>query len=139
MRILGIDYGTKRTGLAISNDKETMALPHSVIETEDPSEKLSAISDIARSENIGKIVIGIPYKYDGSLGERAKTVLEFAEALKKELSLSVETYDERLSSVEAAERLRELNLNRKNKRKRINAVAAQLILQGYLDSSDKVR
>jgi putative Holliday junction resolvase len=138
MRILGIDYGTKRVGLAISTEKETMALPHSVIETEDSAEKLSAISDIARSENIGKIVIGIPYKYDGSLGERAKAVLEFAEALKKELSLSVETYDERLSTVESTERLRELNLNRKDKRKRINAVAAQIILQGYLDSQKPV-
>ncbi|MBI4835599.1 MAG: Holliday junction resolvase RuvX [Planctomycetes bacterium] len=138
MRILGIDYGTKRVGVAITNDKETLALPHSVIETEDSAEKLSAIGDIARSENIGKIVIGIPYKYDGSLGERAKTVLAFAESLRKELSLPVETYDERLSSVESEERLREIKMSRQDKRKRINAVAAQLILQGYLDSKKPV-
>lgn len=138
MRILGIDYGTKRLGIAISNDKETMALPHSVIETEDFEKKLSAICDIARSENIGKIVMGIPYKYDGSLGERAKTVLAFTEALKKELSLPVETYDERLSTVESEEKLREVKMSRQDKRKRINAVAAQIILQRYLDSQKPV-
>jgi putative Holliday junction resolvase len=138
MRILGIDYGTKRLGLAISDDKETMALPYLVIETEKAEQQISQIRHIVESERIGKIVIGLPYKHDDTIGRRAENVLSFAEELKKNLSIPIETYDERLTTVQSQELLRDVKSSREKKRRNINAVAAQLILQGYLDEKVKL-
>lgn len=133
MRILGIDYGTKSIGLSIS--KQSVALPYGVINSTNTDEIIIRLRQIIDLENISRIVVGLPYKYDGSVGRRAKTVLKLVEVLKQALSIPVEIYDERLSTFEAQELLQGVNISRRKKKQHLDAVAAQLILQRYLSRS----
>jgi putative Holliday junction resolvase len=132
MRILGIDFGTKRIGIAIGDDIQKMALPYKVLES--GNDTFIELKKIIESENIGKIIVGIPYKYDGSMGGKAKEVMAFIDEIKKQTFVPIETHDERLTTVESGQLLRDSGLSRDKKRKHINAVAAQLLLQRYLDT-----
>ncbi len=134
MRILGIDYGTKKIGLAISDDTNTIAMPLEVIDYDDNT--IDKIKRIAEENMVKKIVIGLPITLSGNKGKRALQTEEFVEKLKEELEgVEIVEWDERLSTRFSERILNKANVKgRKNKKKVIDKIAATFILQGYLDS-----
>ena len=131
MRYLAIDYGTRRTGLAICDLGETIASPLAVIEGRE--KLLARISQIVQTESVEAIVLGLPLNMDGSQGPQSKLVLAFAEKLKAHLAIPIHLHDERLSSFGAEEKLAPANLTRGKQRKRLDAVAASEILEAFLE------
>jgi 6-phosphogluconolactonase len=132
MRYLAIDHGQKRTGLALCDAGETVVSPLRVLEG--GGDLISQIKEVAAEYQPETLVIGLPYNMDGTEGPRAADVRRFAEELKKAVGLPVEFFDERLSSFEAEGKLAGRDLTRKGKKKRIDAMAAAAILQGFLDA-----
>jgi len=130
MRYLAIDYGTKRTGLAICDASETIASPLAVLSGQ--KELLNKIAEIVEAENVDAIVLGLPLNMAGSEGSQTRLVLKFAEKLKGRLSIPVHLQDERLSSFSAEEKLAPAEFTRAKRKKRIDAVAAAEILEAFL-------
>ena len=133
MRYLGIDYGTKRLGLAISDEMGIIAGKYGTLESKGPRQNLDRIKTIIEKEQVGKVVIGYPRNMDGSSGETAQKVEAFVEGLKEIVDIPVETWDERLSSVSAEKLLIRGDVRRKKRKKVIDQVAAVIILQNFLD------
>ncbi len=133
MRILGIDYGKKRVGLAISDPLCITAQGLPTLERRDPAHDMEALAGVIREREIDEIVIGLPKRMDGTLGESAQEVLEFVEELKGRFQLTVHLMDERLSTVRAHRAMKEGGLSRKKRTERADKISAQLILQDYLD------
>jgi len=131
MRYLAIDYGTKRTGLAICDASETIASPLAVLHGQ--KELLNKIADIVETENVEAIVLGLPLNMNGTEGTQTKLTLKFAEQLKSRLTIPVNLQDERLSSFGAEEKLAPAELTRGERKKRIDAVAAAEILEAFLE------
>ena len=131
MRYLAIDYGTKRTGLAICDRAETIASPLAVIEGQ--KELLKKIAEVVQTENVEAVVLGLPLNMTGSESSQTKLVLKFAEQLKDYLHIPVHFQDERLSSFGAEEKIASANFTRKKKRKRLDAIAAAEILEAFLE------
>jgi len=132
MRYLAVDYGEKRTGLAICDEGETIASPLKVIEGQ--GGLMGKIITAVESEMVGGLVIGLPLNMDGTQGDQARGVLGFGERLKEHLEIPIFFHDERLSSFGAEKKLSGVGLTRKQKKKRLDAVAAAAILQSFLDS-----
>ena len=130
MRYLAIDYGNKRTGLAICDPEETIASPLTVIETKQLLEKLPPI---IKFEAVDAIVIGLPLNMDDSTGPQAKLTLKFAEQLRKNIDLPIHFQDERLTSFAADEKLAPAELTTKKKKKLRDAIAAAEILNAFLE------
>ena len=131
MRYLAIDYGQKRTGLAICDREEMLASPFAVLDN--PKEVLAKISAVVEKEEIEAIIVGLPLNMDDSQGPQAKQVLKFAEQLKSVIEVPIHFQDERLSSFAAEEKLLAGEFTRKKKKKRLDAVAAAEILQAFLE------
>jgi len=131
MRYLAIDYGTKRTGLAICDAGETITSPLTVLQSREPV--LKKIAQIVETENVGAVVVGLPLNMDGSEGPQTQLVLKFADRLQAHLRIPVYLQDERLSSFGAEEKLAPANLSRGDKKKRLDAVAAAEILEAFLE------
>ena len=129
--ILGIDFGRARIGLAISDELQLLAHPLQTI----PANKDSAakIAEIVRERKVDKVVIGIPRHMSGDIGKAANEALEFAAKLRAILPCEVQTWDERLTTVAANRALREAGKKTRHTRSVVDQVAAQMILQGYLD------
>lgn len=138
MRYLAIDHGQKRSGLAISDASETLVSPYAVIETANQQELLRRILKIIDAEQIEAVVIGLPLNMNGSEGPRAKNVHQFASTLEKKTDTPVFLQDERLSSFEANCLSQELNLTRKKKKKRLDAIAAAAILRAFIDQKNSI-
>lgn len=130
MRILGIDHGTKRIGLAISDELEMIAEPLPFVEADKPAQ----IAAIARERGIGKIVIGLPRNMDGSCGPSAAAAREYAEKLRRLVDAPIEMWDERLTTSQANRVLIEGNVSRAKRKERVDSMAAQLMLQSYLNA-----
>jgi putative holliday junction resolvase len=131
MRYLAIDYGAKRTGLAVCDAAETIASPYRVLYGQ---KSLSEqIGQIVASENIEAIVLGLPLNMDDSEGPQAKKVRAFAKELQRRVPVPLHFQDERLSSFGAEQKLQEIGLTRGKKRERLDAVAAAEILQAFLE------
>ena len=137
MKMLGIDYGEKRIGLAVSDELGLMAHGHGIINNTGEQEVLAQIARLIQQENITTIVVGLPKNMNDTIGAKAKEVLDFVGRLQTQLKISVVTWDERLTTHQAEMMLREMNLSRQKKRKQLNVVAAQLILQEYLEANRK--
>jgi putative Holliday junction resolvase len=133
VRYLAIDHGQKRTGLAISDASETLVSPHAVIETSNQEELLRRILKVINQEQIDAVVIGLPLNMDDSEGPRAKRVRQFASGLEAQTDCPVILHDERLSSFEADCLSGDLNLTRKKKKKRLDAIAAAAILRSFIE------
>ncbi|MFB0553527.1 MAG: Holliday junction resolvase RuvX [Phycisphaerae bacterium] len=131
MRYLAIDYGIKRTGLAICDSGETIASPLTVIEGQ--KELLKKIAEVIETENVEAVVLGLPLNMTGSESSQTKLVFKFAEQLKDYLHIPVHFQDERLSSFSAEEKLASAKFTRGKKRKRLDAVAAAEILEAFLE------
>jgi putative Holliday junction resolvase len=130
-RILGIDFGQRRIGLAISDELQLLAHPLETV----PAGKsvLERIAQLIREKKIDKIVVGTPRNMDGSFGPAANETLKFVERLRSRVSCQVVTWDERLTTVAANRALRDAGKKTRATRGYVDQVAAQMILQGYLD------
>lgn len=133
MRILGVDYGKKRLGLAVSDPLCITAQGLPTLERRDIAHDMEALAGIIREWEIDEIVMGLPKRMDNTLGEGAQEVLAFVEELKGRFPLTVHLMDERLSTVRAHRAMKEGGLSRKKRTERADMVSAQLILQDYLD------
>jgi putative Holliday junction resolvase len=129
--ILGIDFGRARIGLAISDELRLLAHPLETIPANKESGK--RIAEIVRERKIDKVVVGIPRQMSGEIGTAANEALEFAAKLRGQLPCEVQTWDERLTTVAANRALRDAGKKTRQTRKFVDQVAAQMILQGYLD------
>lgn len=135
MRCLGLDLGSKTLGMAISDYTGMIAsrLDTLYFDNEDYDSLLESLRKIIDDENVEKIVLGLPKNMDNSIGERAEITLEFKGKLEKTFGLEVIMIDERLTSVISNQVLIEANMSRKKRKKKVDGLAAVLILQSYLD------
>jgi putative Holliday junction resolvase len=134
MRILGIDLGDKKIGLALSDPMGWTAQGLEVITSKGAiDEDISKIKEYVDQYEVEKIIVGLPLNMDGSSGPRAEKARAFAARLGKKLNIAVEMTDERLTTVAAERFLLEADLSRKKRRKVIDKMAAVMILQSYLD------
>lgn len=133
MRSLGIDFGEKRIGLAISDPEGRIAVPLRTLDRRDDRSAIREIADIAQREEVGRLVLGEPVGLDGTRGSAAERVRSFGEKLARQTGLPVELVNESLTSVEAGERLREAGIDPRRNPARLDAVAAQILLQEALD------
>ena len=131
MRYLAIDYGTKRTGLAVCDAGETIASPLAVVQGR--KELIERVKRVVASEDIGAIVVGLPLNMDDTQGPQAKLVLDFAGQLKEHISIPIHLQDERLSSFTAEGKLASAEFSRSKRKERLDAVAAAEILQAFLE------
>jgi putative holliday junction resolvase len=129
--ILGIDFGQARIGLAISDELQLLAHPLETISaTKDP---VARVAEFVRERKIDNVVVGIPRHMSGKIGDAAKAALQFVEKLRAVLPCKVATWDERLTTVAADRALRDAGKKTRATRQYVDQVAAQMILQGYLD------
>ena len=134
MRILGVDYGERRIGLAISDETGTVALPLEYVKGGGHETVCREIVRIATERGAGKIVVGIPVRMDASASPQTERTLQFLVALRGATPLPVDRWDERLTTVQAERALIEGNVSRRDRREKIDKIAAQLMLQSYLDA-----
>lgn len=130
-RILGLDIGEKRIGIAISDETKTIARGLETIDA--ASGVLKRIEEIVSSNDVKEVVVGLPLKMDGSIGPAAEKVLRFSEKLKKRLSVAVSTFDERLTTKQGELILLAADMSRKKRKTKIDKIAAQIMLQTYID------
>ncbi len=135
MRYLGLDLGTRTLGVSISDITLTIA---STLETirfpeSDYNTLINPLRKLIEKYQIEKIVLGLPKNMNNSIGDRAQTTLEFKKLIEENLEIEVVMQDERLSTVEATNYLLEADMSRKKRKKKVDAVAANIILQTYLD------
>jgi putative Holliday junction resolvase len=133
-RALGIDLGEARIGLAISDELGMLAHPLETIHLKEVKDPIGLIASIVERDKIAIIVLGLPRNMDGSYGPAAEKSRTFADGLRARTACEVRLWDERLTSVAAQRALHEAGRNVRQSRAVIDQVAAQLILQGYLDS-----
>ena len=138
-RALGIDFGERRIGLALSDPEGRLALPFGTIERDTDRRAVYHIAAIARREGVGRLVLGEPLGLDGSVGEAAQRVHAFGRKLKKATGLPLLWVNEALTTVEATARLREVGADRRDSPERRDAVAAQILLQEALECHLKGR
>jgi putative holliday junction resolvase len=134
MRSLGIDFGERRIGLAISDPDGRLAVPLTTLERRNDRSAVRAIAEIALREGVGRLVLGEPVGLDGQRGEAAERVRRFGNRLAGITGLPVRLINESLTTVEAQERLRAAGVDPRREPARIDAVAAQILLQEALDS-----
>lgn len=132
MRTIGVDHGRKWFGIALSDPSGRLARPLEVVKGE--AQVLDRLAALISEEGVERIVLGLPRNMDGSLGPKAREVLKFVETLRGRIPIPVETWDERLTTVEAEQYLREAGVPRRRWAERVNQVAAQILLQSYLDA-----
>ncbi len=132
--ILGIDWGTRRIGIAVSDPSGTMALVLTCVEVRNEQDALQEIVKLCKEAEAGKIVVGLPLNMDGSKGEVALKVECFVDQLIAKTGLPVETWDERLSTAQVERLLLTADVSRQKRKQLRDKLAAQVILQSYLDS-----
>jgi len=132
MRILGLDIGTKRIGVAISDESGIIARGLGSIPRN--GKEIKKIEEIVDKYKIGKIVYGLPLKMDGTISAQTEIVVSFISKLKQEITISLQPWDERLSSKQAETILIQADISRKKRKKLIDKLSAQIILQNYLDA-----
>lgn len=133
MRILAIDYGSTRIGLALSDPTGTLARPLPFIPAKTDPKLAREIAALVKKEQVELILLGLPRHMNGSLGEAATLVQAFAAILGQATSIRIKLVDERLSTVQASRQLQEAGKNTRAQRGRIDSEAAAVLLQGYLD------
>lgn len=136
MRILALDHGTKRVGVAISDETLSIAQPVEYIPAEPARVLLQRIRELVQEREVGLVIVGMPRNMDGTYGPAAAKVQEFVQTLRRVLPLPVKTWDERLTTVQAHKYLRETNVRHKKSRDRVDKIAAAILLQSYLDARE---
>lgn len=137
MRIMGLDYGTKTVGVAVSDPLGITAQAVETVERKTENklrQTLARIEALAEEYEVEKFVVGLPKHMNNDIGERAEKALEFSEMLRRRTGLEVVMWDERLTTVAAERTLIESGVRRENRKRFVDQIAAVFILQGYLDS-----
>ena len=134
MKIMGIDYGDARTGVAISDLLCSIVGSTFVVPSRNTEKAIADIVKLAKDNMVGQIVVGLPRNMDGTEGARAELCREFAAMLQEATGLPVSMWDERRTTVEAHNILSQHNYHGKKRKNTVDAVAASLILEGYLNS-----
>jgi len=137
MRVLGIDFGEVRIGIAISDPAGKLAVPLTTLSRVSDMDAIAQIQAIVRRENIEHLVLGEPRNMDGSIGDAAHRVRSFRRKLQEQIPLPCDLVDETLTSVEARERLLDAGIDPKRVRERIDQVAAQILLEQYFASGSR--
>ena len=132
-RIIGLDVGEARTGVALTDPLGIIASPFDTIEVKSPRADAEAVKAIAEEQGAIRIVVGVPLNMQGEVGPQAEKVLAFVEVLKEAVGIEVVTIDERFSTAAAERSLRESGVKGKRRKQVVDQVAAQQILQLYLD------
>jgi putative Holliday junction resolvase len=134
MKIMGLDIGEKRIGIALGDEELFIASNYKVINKQEENKDIENIKNIVKNEKVEKIVYGLPKNMNGTIGQQAEKVSAFIDKLSVCISIPVTPWDERLSSLEAERFLiSEVDMSRGKRKKVIDKIAAQIILQGYLD------
>ena len=135
--MLGVDFGDARIGLSVCDELEILATPLCTVKSESMRKNIDKVAEIAKRESVQKIVLGLPLNMDGTEGVRASKTRSFGNVLQKVSGVPVEYFDERLSSVEAEEIMETVQLKKSKRKNVIDRIAAQIILQSYMDANKK--
>jgi putative Holliday junction resolvase len=133
MRVLGIDHGTKRIGLAISDELGVIAQPLEFVPAEPFADFLARLKQIISEKQVELLLVGMPRNMDGSYGPAALKVQEFVAVLKDAVAIPIKTWDERLTSVQANRFLIQADVRRDKRKEKVDKTAAAILLQSYLD------
>jgi putative Holliday junction resolvase len=133
MRLLALDHGSKRIGVAISDEMKLIAQPLEFIPAEPFADFLKRLKEILGEKEVELIVVGMPRNMDGSYGPAALKVQDFVAVLKNALTVPIQTLDERLTSVQANRLLIQGNVRRDKRKQKVDMMAAAILLQSYLD------
>lgn len=134
MRILGLDPGSKRVGVALSDELQMIAQPHEYIPAEPGDELLAKLKNLVTEQGVETVIVGMPRNMDGSYGPAAEKSKAFIAKLKETLYVPIRPWDERLTSAQANRILIEGNVSRKKRKEKVDKMAAAILLQSYLDS-----
>ncbi len=134
MRVLAIDHGTKRMGLAISDELGVVAQPLEYVMAEPFDKFLSRLKEIVREKQVELLLVGMPRNMDGSYGPAALKVQEFIAVLQGVIGIPIKSWDERLTSAQANRLLIQANVRRDKRKEKVDKMAAAILLQSYLDS-----
>jgi len=137
MRILALDHGTRRVGVAVSDELQMIAQPLEYIAPEPFADFLARLREILREKEISLILVGLPRNMDGSYGPAALKVQEFVAALKDAVTVPIKTWDERLTTVQAQKFLIQGHVRRNERKQKVDKTAAAILLQSYLDGLAK--
>jgi len=133
MRILALDHGSKRIGVALSDELKMIAQPLEFIPAQPFDNLVGRLRELLDEKDVELILVGMPRNLDGSYGTASVVVEEFVDALKCEIPVPIQTWDERLTSAQANRSLVEANVARQKRKQKVDAMAAALLLQSYLD------
>ncbi len=134
MRILAIDHGSKRMGIAVSDELKLIAQPLEYIPAEPFADFLARLKELLREKEVELVLVGMPRNMDGSYGPAALKVQDFVAALNNAITVPIKTWDERLTSAQANRLLIQGNVRRKDRKEKVDKMAAAILLQSYLDS-----
>ncbi|NJO07753.1 MAG: Holliday junction resolvase RuvX, partial [Chloroflexaceae bacterium] len=132
-RVLALDVGGRRIGVALSDEAGLMAMPLTTLKADPRDRTLAHIEALVQEYNVDELVVGLPLTMSGEIGPQAQTVQQFVERLKQILPMPIHLFDERLTTVVAEQMMRDLGIKPEKRRQRIDEVAATIILQDYLD------
>lgn len=133
MSVLGLDFGEKRIGVALSDELNLMAHPAGFIKHESEAQVLAELKKMVNQFQIEKIVVGLPKTMKGETGIQAEKVFSFVEAIRPHFSCPIVTWDERLTTAQAERVLIEQDMSRAKRKEKRDAIAAEIMLQSYLD------
>jgi len=139
MRVLALDVGERRIGVAVSDPTQTLARSLLVLERRDDEKVLASVAALVQEQGVERVVVGYPLSLRGEVGPQALRVGHFAEAMAQALEVPVELWDESYSTVDAERILRERRVYGPQRRQRVDAIAAAVILQDYLDAQARNR
>ena len=134
MRILALDPGTVRIGVAVSDELQMIATPLEFIPAEPWADAVARMKELLAAKEIGLIIVGMPRNMDGSFGPAAEKSREFIKALQAETTILIRTWDERLTSKQASRMMSQAGRKAKDQKGRVDQAAAAVLLQSYLDS-----
>ncbi|MCA0755220.1 Holliday junction resolvase RuvX [Paenibacillus sp. N4] len=137
MRLMGLDYGDRNIGVAVSDAFRWTAQGTGVVERRRDGGEFDRIAELVREHEVSEIVVGLPKNMNGTIGPRGEICIAFAEELQHKLNIPVHLWDERLTTVAAERTLLEADVSRKKRKLVVDKMAATLILQNYLDSKSK--
>ncbi|GBG08679.1 Holliday junction resolvase RuvX [Paenibacillus sp. MY03] len=137
MRVMGLDYGDRNIGVAVSDAFRWTAQGLTVVERRRDGGELDVLAGLAKEHEVSEVVVGLPKNMNGSVGPRGEISIAFAEQLGQKLGIPVHLWDERLTTVAAERTLLEADVSRRKRKQVIDKMAATLILQNFLDSKTK--
>jgi putative holliday junction resolvase len=135
MRMMALDHGSRRIGVAVSDEMKMIATPLEYIPTEPMEKVIARVQQLIREKDVELIVIGLPRNMDGTYGPAAEKVNDFIAALQPHITTPIKKWDERLTSVMATRALLEGNVRRADRKEKVDKMAAAILLQSYLDAA----